>query len=163
MENKPIDKEKQKKKEEDPLESIRSFNQINEEFKKSYDGQIAKTKQPEKIMRESMLGAEAKYLKDEDGESSRDGESCRDRESSGYRESSKDGESSRDRESSGDKESSKDGESSKDRDKDSNSDSDSDSSDEDVYSKKPKTNSSKIRCEERNEELSQKDYGRHIQ
>ena len=50
-----------------------------------------------------------------------------------------------------------DGESSRDRDKNS----DSDSSDEDVYPKKPKTNSSKIRCEECNEELTQQNYGTH--
>ena len=35
--------------------------------------------------------------------------------------------------------------------------------DENVYSRKPKTNSIKIRCEECNEELTQKNYGRHIQ
>ena len=66
MENKPIDKEKQKEKEEDPLESLRSFNQTNEEIKKSYDGQVAKTKQREKKMRKSMLWAEAKNFKAED-------------------------------------------------------------------------------------------------
>ena len=46
VENKPVDKEKQKREaEEDPLEPIRRFNQINEEIKKSYDEYAAKTKQ----------------------------------------------------------------------------------------------------------------------
>ena len=66
-----------------------------------------------------------------------------------------DGDSSKYRESSEHRESSKDS--------DSDSSKDSDSSDVDVYSNKPKTNSSKIRCEERNEELIQKNYARHIQ
>ena len=79
-------------------------------------------------MRESLLKSEAKYLIDEDRETSKDGESSRDRESS----------------------------------RDPDKDSDSDSSDEDVYSKKPKTDSIKIRCEECDEELTQKNYGRHI-
>ena len=74
-------------------------------------------------MRESLLKAEDKYLKEEDGESSRDRESCRYR----YKNS------------------------------------DSDSSDEDDYSKKPKNNSIRIRCEECIGELTQKNYGRHIQ
>ena len=137
FENKPKDKEKQKKEIEKSLESIRRFNQISEEIKKSYDEYVAKTKQREKEMRESLLKAEANYFKVEVRESSRDGESSRDRESS--------------------------------RDQDKNSDSDldsskdSDSSDEDVYSKKPKTNSSKIGCEEGSEVLTQKNYGGHIQ
>ena len=67
MENKPIDKERQKKEVEKSLESIRRFNQINEEIKKkSHDEYVAKTKQREKNMRESLLKAEAKYFKDED-------------------------------------------------------------------------------------------------
>ena len=82
-------------------------------------------------MRKSLLKVEAKYLKDEDRQSSRDRESSRDRD--------------------------------KGSDSDSDSSKDSDSSDENVYSKKPKTNSSKIRCEECDEELTQKNYGRHIQ
>ena len=94
-------------------------------------------------MRESLLKAEATYSKDEDGETSKDGKSSRDGESS------KEGESSRDRD--------------KDKDSDSDSSKDSDSSDKDVYSKKPKTNSSKIRCEDCNEELTQKNFGRHMQ
>ena len=130
VKNKSIGKEEQKREAEKALESIRIFNQINEEIKKSYDEQEAN-------MRESLLKAEANYLTDEDGESSRDGEPSRD------------GESSRDRD--------------KDKDSDSDSSKDSDSSDEDVYSKKPKTNSSFIRCEECNEELTQKKCGRHIQ
>ena len=108
VENKQIDKEEQMREAEKGMESIRRFNQINEEIKKSYDEYAAKTKHREKNMRESLLKAEAKYLKDEDRESSRDGESTRD----------------------GDKSS------------------DSDSSDEHFHSKMPKTNSSKIRCEE---------------
>ena len=75
VENKPIDKEKQKKEVEKSLESIRRFNQINEEIKKSHDEYVPKTKQREKNMRESLLKAETKYFKDEDGESSRDRES----------------------------------------------------------------------------------------
>ena len=86
-------------------------------------------------MLESLLKAEAKYFKDENGESSRD------------RLSSRDGESSRDQESS------------RDRDKYS----DSDSSDEFVYSKMPKTISSSLRCKKCNEELTQRNFGRHNQ
>ena len=44
-ENKPIDKEKQKKEVEKSLQSNRRFNQINEDIKKSYDEHVAKTKQ----------------------------------------------------------------------------------------------------------------------
>ena len=66
-----------------------------------------------------------------------------------------DGESSKNRESSEHRKSSKDS--------DSDWFKDSDSSDEDVYSNKPKTNSSKIRCEECKEELIQKNYAKHIQ
>ena len=69
VKNKPIDKEEQKREAEKGLESIRIFNQINEEIKKSYGEQEAKTKHREKNMRESLLKAEAKYLKDENGES----------------------------------------------------------------------------------------------
>ena len=96
VENKPIDEEEQKREAEKGIESIRRFNQINKEIKKSYDEKVAKTKQREKNMRESLLKAEAKYLKDEDGESSRvlessrDLESSKDEESSRYRESSSD-------------------------------------------------------------------------
>ena len=102
-------------------------------------------------MRESLLKAEAKYLKDEDGESSRD------------RESSRDGESSKGGDSSRDRNKDKDSDSDSSKDSDSDSSKGSDSSDEDVYSRKPKTNSSKIRCDERNVELTQKNFGRHIQ
>ena len=42
VQNNPIVIEEQKKKVEDPLESIRNFNQINKETKKSYDEQEAK-------------------------------------------------------------------------------------------------------------------------
>ena len=62
VENKPVDKEKQKREaEEDPLESIRRFNQISEKIKKSFDEQEAKTNNREKNMRDSLLKAEAKY------------------------------------------------------------------------------------------------------
>ena len=105
VKNKPIDKGEQKREAEKGLESIRNFNKINEEIKKSYGEQEAKTKHREKNMRESLLKAEAKYLEDDDGESSRDGEPSRDGESS------IDGESSRYR----------------DKDKDSDSDSSKDS------------------------------------
>ena len=44
-ENKPIDKEKQKEEVEKALESIRRFNQINEEIKELYDKQVKKSKQ----------------------------------------------------------------------------------------------------------------------
>ena len=123
VENKPIDEEEQRREAEKGRESIRRFNQINEDIKESYDEYAAKTKHREKNMREFLIKAEAKYIKDEDGGSSRDGESSREKYS----------------------------------------ESDSDSSDEDVYSTKPKTNSSKIRCEECNDELLQKSYDRHIQ
>ena len=42
---KPIDKEKQKKELEKSLQSIRRFNQIIEDIKKSYDEHVSKTKQ----------------------------------------------------------------------------------------------------------------------
>ena len=48
-----------------------------------------------------------------------------------------------------------------DSDKDKDSDLDSDSSDDFVYTHKPKTN--KFNCEESNEELTLKNYNRHIQ
>ena len=64
VENKPVDKEQQKREAEKGMESIRRFNQINEEIKKSYEENAAKTKQRGKNMRESLLKAEAKYLKD---------------------------------------------------------------------------------------------------
>ena len=47
---KPVDKERQKVEAEESLESIRSFNQINEEIKESYDKQDAKLKQREEDM-----------------------------------------------------------------------------------------------------------------
>ena len=67
VENKPVHKEEQKREAEKGIESIRWFSQINEEIKKSYDEYDAKTKHREKNMRESLLNAEAKYFKDEDG------------------------------------------------------------------------------------------------
>ena len=48
-----------------------------------------------------------------------------------------------------------------DSDKDKDSDLDSVSSDDFVYVQKPKTNN--IRCEERDEEITRKNYSRHIQ
>ena len=87
---------KKKKEVEKSLELIRRCNQINEEIKKSYGEYATKRKQREQIVRESSLKAKAKYLKDEDGESSSDGESSRDGVSSRDGESTRDGESSRD-------------------------------------------------------------------
>ena len=49
------------KKEEDPLESIRRFNLINEDAKKSYDEYVAKTKQRGENMKNLMREVEAKY------------------------------------------------------------------------------------------------------
>ena len=49
VQNNPIVIEEQKKKIEDPLVSIRNFNQINKEIKKSYDEQEAKLKKNGKI------------------------------------------------------------------------------------------------------------------
>ena len=51
---KPVDNERQKVELEKPLESIRWFNEINEELKDLYDKQDAKLKQREKDMRESL-------------------------------------------------------------------------------------------------------------
>ena len=65
-ENKPreeikrVDKERQKVELEKSLESIRRFNQINEEIKESHDKQVAKLKQREEDMRESLRKVEAK-------------------------------------------------------------------------------------------------------
>ena len=42
VKNKPIDKEEQKREAEKGLETIRIFNQLNEEIRKSYDEQEAK-------------------------------------------------------------------------------------------------------------------------
>ena len=61
---KPTDKERQKAELEKFLESIRRFNQINEEIKESYDKLDAKLKQGEADMRESLRKAEAKYFPD---------------------------------------------------------------------------------------------------
>ena len=65
-ENKPIDKERQKEEVEKTLESIRRFNQMNEELKKTYDEQVAKTKQREEDIFESMQKTEAKCFQGED-------------------------------------------------------------------------------------------------
>ena len=73
---KPVDKQRQKVELEKSLESIRRFNQINEEIKESYDKQDAKLKQREEDKRESLRKFEAKYYPDldqtKDRESSKD-------------------------------------------------------------------------------------------
>ena len=89
---KPVDKERQKVELEKSLESIRSFNQINEEIKESYDKQDAKLKQRGEDMRESL--AEAKYFPDSD--------QTKDRESSKDLDQSKDSDSDRESSSSDD-------------------------------------------------------------
>ena len=63
---KPVDKERQKVELEKSLESIRRFNQINEEIKESHDKQVTKLKQREEDMRESLRMVEAKYYPDLD-------------------------------------------------------------------------------------------------
>ena len=73
---KPLDKERQKLEMEKSLESIRRFNQINEERKVSHDKQVTKLKQQEEDMRESLRKVEAKHYPDldqtKDRESSKD-------------------------------------------------------------------------------------------
>ena len=49
------------KKEEDPLESIRRFNIVNEDAKKSYVEYVAKTKQRGEDMKNLKCEAEAQY------------------------------------------------------------------------------------------------------
>ena len=63
---KPVDKERQKIEIEKSLESIRSFNCVNEEIKESYDKQNAKLNQKEEHMLESLRKTEAKYYPDLD-------------------------------------------------------------------------------------------------
>ena len=126
---KTVDKERQKIELEKSLESIRRFNQINEEIKESHDKQVSKLKQRKEDMRESLRKAEAKYFPDLD--------------------QSKDLDQSQDLDQSNDLDQSKD------------SDLDSNSSDDFVYVQKPKTN--KIRCQECDEEITRKNYKRHIQ
>ena len=63
---KPVDKERQKVELEKSLESIKSFNQINEEIKETFDKHNAKLKQREEDKRESLRKAEAKYYSDLD-------------------------------------------------------------------------------------------------
>ena len=55
VQNNPLVIEEQKKKVEDPLESNRRFNQMNEEIKNSYDEREAILRQREKKMHEVML------------------------------------------------------------------------------------------------------------
>ena len=131
-----IDKERQKIELEKSLESIRRFNQINEEIKETYDKKDAKLKQREEDMRESLLKAEAKYNPDLDP---RSGYTNKDL---GY---DKDKDKDKDRDVDYDKE----------------KDSDLDSFDDIVYVQKPKTN--RIRSEECDEEMTRKNYNRHIQ
>ena len=90
VENKAIDNKEQKREAEKGIESIRRFNQINGEIKKTYDEMLQKQNIREKHMCESLLKAEAKYLNDEVGETSRAGESSRDRESSSGRDKDSD-------------------------------------------------------------------------
>ena len=146
---KPVDKERQKIELEKSLESIRSFNSVNEEIKESYDKQDAKLKQREEDMRESMRKAEAKYFPDLDLRSS-----LVNHEQSSFTDQSKDLDlrssftnQSNDLDQSSDLDQSK--------------DSDLDSSDDFVYIQKPKTN--KFKCAECNEELPLKNYNRNIQ
>ena len=72
---KPVDMERQKVELEKSLESIRRFNQINEEIKESIDKQVTKLKQRE-YMRESLRKVKAKYYpvldQTKDRESSKD-------------------------------------------------------------------------------------------
>ena len=103
-------------------------------MKESYDKQAAKLKQKEEDMRASLRKAEAKYFPDLDP---RSGYTNKDL---GY-----------------DKDKDKD----KDVDSDKDKDSDLDSFDDFVYVQKPKTN--RIRCEECDEEMTRKNYNRHIQ
>ena len=138
---KPVDKERQKVELEKSLESIRGFNQINEEINESHDKQVTKLKQREEDLRVSLRKVEAKYCPDLD----KDLDSDKD----------KDLGSDEDEDLGSDKDKDVDS------DKDKVSDLDSDSSDDFVYIQKLKTN--KFKCEECNEELTLKNYNRHIQ
>ena len=134
------DKERQKIELEKSLESIGRFNQINEEIKETYEKHDAKLKQREEDMRESLRKAEAKYYPNLDPRS-------------GY--------TNKDLGYDKDKDKDKDVDSDKDVDYDKDKDSDLDSFDDFVYVQKPKTN--RIRCEECDEEITKKNYNRHIQ
>ena len=89
-----VDKERQKVELEKSLESIRRFNQINEEIKESHDKQVTKLKQQEEDMRESLRKVEAKFYPDLD--------QTKDRESSVDLDQSKDSDSDRESSSSDD-------------------------------------------------------------
>ena len=130
---KPEDKEEQKREAEKGLEAIRRFNQVNEEVKELHYKQVAKTKQRSEDMKNLMLEAEAKYHPDLDLRSS-------------FTDQSKDLDLRN---------------SFIDQSKDSDRDSDRDSSDDFVYVQKPQTNN--FKCEECNEELTQKNSHRHTQ
>ena len=136
---KPEDKEQQKREAEKGLEAIRRFNQVNEEVKELHDKQVAKTKQRSEDMKNLMLEAEAKYHPDLDLRSS-----LVNHEQSSFTDQSKDLDLRN---------------SFIDQSKDSDRDSDRDSSDD--FVQKPKTN--KFKCEECNEELTQKNSHRHTQ
>ena len=129
------DKERQKIELEKSLESIRRFNQINEEIKETYDKHNAKLKQREGDMRESLRKTEAKYFP---GLDPRSGYTNKDL---GY---DKDNDKDKDVDSDNDVDSDKD------------KDSDLDSFDDFVYVQKPKTN--RIRCAECDEEMTRKNY-----
>ena len=135
------DRERQKIELEKSLESIRRFNRVNEEIKESYDKQNAKLKQREENMRESLRKTEAKYCPDFD----KDLGSDKDKDLGYYKDKDKDLGSNKD----------------KDVDSDKDKDSDLDSFDDFVYVQKPKTN--RIRCKECDEEMTRKNYNRHIQ
>ena len=63
---KPVNKERQKVEFEKSLETIRRFNQINEEIKESHDKQVTKVKQRKEDMRESLPKVEVKFYPDLD-------------------------------------------------------------------------------------------------
>ena len=81
----PVDKGRQKVELEKSLDSIRKFNQINEEIKESHDKQVTKLKQREEDMRESLRKIEAKFYPDldqtNDRESSKDLDQFKDSDS----------------------------------------------------------------------------------
>ena len=165
---KPEDKEEQKREAEKGLEAIRRFNQVNEKVKELHDKQVAKTKQGSEDMKNLMLEAEAKYHPDLDLRSCFTDlrSSFTDLRSSftDLRSSFTDLRSSFTDLRSSFTDQSKDLDlrnSFIDQSKDSDRDSDRDSSDDFVYVQKPKTN--KFKCEECNEELTQKNSHRHTQ
>ena len=83
-ENEPIDKEKQKEEVEKALESIRRFNQINEEIKESYDKQVEKSEQRKEDMYDSRRKTESTYIPDKELSRYSDSDSSKDSDSSDY-------------------------------------------------------------------------------